>query len=92
MSTTYPRSYYRARARILANATQCSYCGCDISVDLPMGHPQRATIDHRVPISRGGTHDEHNLVPCCARDNSRKKNRAASVLLPPVTRSRDWLG
>jgi 5-methylcytosine-specific restriction endonuclease McrA len=42
----------------------CHYCGG------PGG-----CIDHVVPLSKGGTNDTSNLVPCCRPCNSRKGNR-----------------
>jgi hypothetical protein len=31
-----------------------------------------STVDHKVPMSKGGTHDHSNLVASCRRCNSRK--------------------
>jgi len=41
---------------------RCAYCG----VEAPL------QADHRVPLSRGGTHDIDNLVPACGLCNRRK--------------------
>ena len=35
-----------------------------------------ATMDHVVPISRGGAHDLANIVPACASCNASKGNRS----------------
>ena len=32
------------------------------------------TMDHLIPLSRGGRSDKNNLVPCCKNCNSQKKN------------------
>jgi len=40
----------------------CAYCG---STDKP-------TIDHIVPLAKGGTHEIENLLPCCRFCNSSK--------------------
>ena len=40
----------------------------------------QATIDHVVPISKGGTNDKENLVLLCAHCNSVKGNRPMSYL------------
>ena len=44
----------------------CHYCGKDFS-------PADLTMDHIIPITRGGKSVRNNLVPCCKECNSRKK-------------------
>jgi len=44
----------------------CSYCGI---------REVRLTMDHVVPLSRGGAHDKYNIVPACLPCNSSKKDR-----------------
>jgi len=46
----------------------CWYCGKKIEADF--------TIDHVIPISRGGTDTLENLVPCCKSCNSGKRNKS----------------
>ena len=43
----------------------CRYCG----------KSQPLTMDHRVPLSRGGRHEIANLIPACKPCNSRKHTR-----------------
>lgn len=49
--------------RRLAGA--CIYCGST----------EQVTMDHVVPISRGGTHGIGNLVPCCNSCNIKKNDK-----------------
>jgi hypothetical protein len=56
----------------------CPYCR--VSMDFapptdPTFVPDRATIEHVVPLSRGGAHDWDNVVLCCWQCNVRKNNR-----------------
>jgi 5-methylcytosine-specific restriction endonuclease McrA len=44
----------------------CRYCG---------DRPERMCADHVVPLSRGGSNDEDNLVACCLPCNSSKCDR-----------------
>ena len=46
----------------------CVYCGLPIDFGLD-------SIDHRVPVSRGGTNEYHNLVVACRICNFNKKNK-----------------
>jgi 5-methylcytosine-specific restriction endonuclease McrA len=39
----------------------CQLCRHPVDRSLPPGHPGSATLDHVVPLSRGGGHDQANL-------------------------------
>jgi len=56
-------------------ATACGYCGCTFTVS-------NRSMDHFVPLSRGGDHTRSNLVPACTSCNSRKQDRL--LPRPPV--------
>jgi 5-methylcytosine-specific restriction endonuclease McrA len=45
---------------------RCHYCQQAIS-------PQELTMDHLIPISRGGKTTKGNVVPACKACNSKKK-------------------
>lgn len=47
----------------------CAYCGS----------PDRLTLDHYIPLSKGGTHTVGNTIPCCHSCNSGKKNRDSKI-------------
>jgi len=44
----------------------CHYCSRSVS-------PGQLTMDHIVPISRGGVSSRGNVVPCCHECNNKKK-------------------
>lgn len=44
----------------------CHYCGIQVSF-------KKLTMDHLVPLARGGRSTKDNLVPCCKNCNTRKK-------------------
>ena len=44
----------------------CYYCRCEIK-------PAELTMDHVVPLSRGGKSTKGNVVPACKSCNTKKK-------------------
>ena len=52
--------FKRERRHKLAEAQnwRCAYCGCVMDFGT-------VTIEHVVPLGRGGTHDEMNMVAAC---------------------------
>lgn len=59
----------------------CRYCGKKF-------RPVELSMDHIIPLSRGGRSTKENLVPCCKDCNNKKKN-----LLPVEWNDYlDWLG
>lgn len=50
------------KARLAYYGGKCIYCGTD----------QNIQIEHRIPLSRGGTNWPSNLVPACQTCNCRK--------------------
>lgn len=66
--TTLPETL---RKRIVFNKTngRCFYCGTVI--------PEMWEIEHKIPLSRGGSDDIDNLVPACVECNRRKGDRTS---------------
>ncbi len=46
---------------------QCYYCGMKVQY-------RDLTMDHLLPLARGGRSTKENLVPCCKECNNRKKS------------------
>ena len=56
------------RERILKlRGRRCAYCGAT----------EKLQIDHRIPLSKGGKHDEDNLQVLCKTCNLKKGNKFA---------------
>lgn len=54
--------YIKERKRILATAEVCAICGRPLDKTLIYPHPLSPTVDHIIPIARGGSnHDPGNL-------------------------------
>jgi len=47
-------NYERNRKRILATQNTCGICGHPVDFSLKTPHPMSATIDHIIPIAKGG--------------------------------------
>ena len=54
----------------------CYYCGCEIK--------GKKTIDHKIPVAKGGTNDNENLVLSCVHCNTQKNNKTEEEY-------REWL-
>lgn len=64
------KEWWPLRAKILRrDGFRCTYC---------KDEPARLCVDHVVPLSRGGSNDEDNLVACCLPCNSSKSDRLLS--------------
>lgn len=68
-----PGSYTAAEwlDKLALFANLCAYCG--------MGGP--LTVDHKIPLTRGGSNDITNIVPACKPCNSRKFTKTAAEFL-----------
>ncbi len=57
---------------------RCYYCKREIfyfkrkRYDPPLQHPQAFTVDHKIPLSKGGSQNIDNVVACCLECNKRK--------------------
>ncbi|MBI2407503.1 MAG: HNH endonuclease [Gemmatimonadetes bacterium] len=67
--------------RLRTTATTCRYCGEPLTA-------ANRTLDHIIPLSRGGKHIRRNVVPCCRRCNSRKGQRLKYARRDATTRAR----
>lgn len=54
-----------AKAILVAQGGRCAYCGTT----------EKMSLDHKTPLSRGGSNYADNLQWLCQSDNSRKKDR-----------------
>ena len=62
---------------MLRNTSNCQHCGVKLVQDYPVG-PRNKTIDHDVPLSRGGLHTLSNITIMCLGCNSAKGQRTLS--------------
>jgi 5-methylcytosine-specific restriction endonuclease McrA len=60
--------------RLLEYNYCCAYCYKPFTIE-------QLTVDHMIPLSRGGTNTIDNLVPACKSCNSRKKDKTPLEML-----------
>ena len=53
---------------------KCSYCKCNLDFN-KRRTKNGATIDHKIPLSKGGHSNIENLIFCCFSCNARKKDK-----------------
>ncbi|MDF2709303.1 MAG: hypothetical protein K0R62_4955 [Nonomuraea muscovyensis] len=83
------RPYRRLCAWLRSQRLPCWLCGHEIGYQLDARHPLSFTLDHEIPLSRGGDLlDRTNARPAHRRCNSSKGNRLPSP--HPVRSSRTW--
>lgn len=81
----------RERARLTKDPSLavCWLCGEPIDMHLPPGHKESFTLDHLIPVSRGGSWDGEtkpaHLSCNASRGDGRKRRRGAT---PPTLL--DW--
>lgn len=61
------QSYRRAKSKMLKKHNRCHWCDCKLSANT-------ATIDHVVPLSRGGLDHHNNRVLACYQCNQERGN------------------
>jgi predicted nucleic acid-binding Zn ribbon protein len=57
------------------DASRCGICGQKVSAEFIFPHPMSATVDHIMPLSRGGKHEPQNVQLahwCCNSDKKAK--------------------
>lgn len=52
----------------------CHYCGKNVG-------PENLTMDHVIPVARGGRSVRSNCVPCCKECNNAKKTKTPADMI-----------
>jgi hypothetical protein len=56
--------------------THCPYCGIEMTEDLRYkGTSNYKTLEHIIPINKGGSHTVENVIFCCLRCNCSKQDK-----------------
>lgn len=68
---------------LIRDAFKCQYCGREL-------RPYTTTVDHLLPVSRGGKREWLNVVAACKPCNGKKDNRTPDEARMPL-RGRPWV-
>lgn len=60
---------------------RCHLCGKSTDSSKPAPHPRAPTVDHVIPLARGGTHEPANCRTACFLCNSTKGDRGGGEQL-----------
>ena len=66
-------AYEKAKKIIYGSQSVCAICGRPVNFDLKFPNPWSATLDHIIPMSKGGGHTWDNVQIAHAICNSRKR-------------------
>lgn len=66
----------------------CGLCHLPVDRSLKYPHPGSATVDHIIPITRGGKDEASNLQLAHASCNLRKQNKLPGEVRKPAQRKR----
>ena len=82
--------YKKVRDRFVQDCDGvCTYCGREVITGM-FGGDLLGTIDHKIPLSRGGTWKRYNLTCACRRCNTQKGNMTAEEYMALPAYMRDW--
>lgn len=62
----------------------CIVCDQSISKDHPENHPESVSLEHVIPLSKGGTHTWFNVGPAHTRCNAQKNDIIDMALVDKV--------
>ena len=66
----------------------CHYCGCEFVIGSSLFHP---TLDHKTPLSKGGTNEIDNFVVCCMRCNRLKRTTDYNAFIFILSKMDDYM-
>jgi 5-methylcytosine-specific restriction endonuclease McrA len=71
------------------NGFICYYCGKKMNIKSKYPYKEAPSIDHMVPISRGGTNNINNLIVCCHACNIIKGTLSSNTFIDLLNKIKD---
>lgn len=76
------------KKKFKAQGGRCCYCGVAMLMEAgKFNQHNLCTIDHRLPLSRGGIDHWENVAACCSRCNNRKGDMTEAEFRNELLRS-----
>lgn len=72
-------AYEKNRKRVLATQDICGICGKPVDKSLKSPHPLSATVDHIIPIAKGGHPSDIENLQLAHRNCNRQKSDKLTV-------------
>ncbi len=74
-------AFEKNRKKVLMSQTVCGICGKEVDKTLKFPHPLSATVDHIIPVSKGGhPSDIANLQLAHLSCNQAKANKLVGII------------
>ena len=70
---------HRILGMLRVQGDTCFWCGKVVRLDVEQEHPDRATVEHLIPDSRGGGGGRENLRVACYGCNNRRGDRVGPM-------------
>ena len=78
---THRATFDKNKKKIYATQTVCAICGQPVDFKLKFPHPMSATVDHIIPVSKGGhPSDIDNLQLAHLKCNRAKSDKALKIM------------
>lgn len=72
-------SYRRRKIKMLRRQRNCRWCGCSLSIDGKIPGTVKATLEHVIPLDRGGLDNPNNHALACEPCNSSRGNNMPEI-------------
>ena len=91
-------TYEANRRLIIASQEVCGICGMPVDKTLKSPHPMSATVDHIIPVAKGGHPSDINNLQLAHRSCNRAKSDKTDIEPPKkkdfnqdLPQSRNWM-
>jgi 5-methylcytosine-specific restriction endonuclease McrA len=65
-------SYRKAKVKMIRRQKTCRWCGCQLSLDGNLCGTMKATLEHIIPLKRGGLDNANNWTLACEACNTKR--------------------